>query len=133
MVDGIVIAMEWRLDLEFANRVAEAINRTEQDTSRPIRIISGWRSHREQQALIDQGVGAPLDVSNHTSCPSTAVDVTLGPFPTLDQKRLLGINAAMFGLRWGGGSPIDGNGIPTDWNHLDRGPRVKNGGCVSRT
>jgi len=116
--------MDWQLDMTLAEKVASTINRTEQDISRPLRIISGFRTAREQQALIDAGrPAAPVNVSNHTLCPARAVDISLGPFPTVGQKQVFGFNAQLFGLRWGGGSELDQDRIPSDWQHLDLGPR----------
>lgn len=35
-----------------------------------------------------------------------------------------GLAANLAGLRWGGGSTVDDTGVPSDWNHLDLGPRT---------
>lgn len=89
-------------------------------------IISGWRSCAEEEQLKAQGRPAiPCDESTHTSCPATGADV----YPTIAVtnaiKATLGHAAIMAGLRWGGGSPVDPQtGIPSDWNHLDLGPRT---------
>ncbi len=94
------------------------------ETGRDMKIISGHRSIEKQMELKRQGRPAadPL-VSNHTSCPATAVDVRIGFAPTRVLKATLGRLAVAEGLRWGGGSPVDSGGIPSDWNHLDLGPR----------
>ena len=87
-------------------------------------VISGWRSEDQQQKLIDEGKGAPLHLSTHVTCPATGVDVWPTVTPTNVTKARLGAEARVCGLRWGGGSPVDPDtGIPSDWNHLDLGPR----------
>lgn len=64
-------------------------------------------------------------MSNHTSCPATAIDVSIGFAPTNVLKATLGRVGILAGLRWGGGSPVDRQtGIPSDWNHFDIGPRA---------
>ena len=90
----------------------------------PLNIISGHRSLEQQQQLIDEGKGAPLHLSNHVTCPSTAADLwpVLGVTDVV--KAQFGEAAVSSGLRWGGGSPVDPEtGIPSDWNHVDLGPR----------
>lgn len=86
-------------------------------------VISGYRTATAQAGLERAGRPAARDdLSTHRSDPATGVDLSLGPFPTQQQKITLGRIAEAIGLRWGGGSPIV-NGIPTDWNHFDVGPR----------
>ncbi len=95
-------------------------------TRSPVWIVSGWRSAGEQLAL--ERAGRPTateERSTHRSCPATGVDISLGAFPSLDQKRFWGQMVESNGLRWGGGSPVDSDGIPSDWQHVDRGPRPR--------
>lgn len=106
-------------------RVARMATRFKLETGRSVSIISGYRSPEKQRELKRQGrPAAPVDVSNHTSCPATAVDVRIGLAPTNVMKAILGRIAVEEGLRWGGGSPVNPEtGIPSDWNHFDVGPR----------
>jgi len=90
-------------------------------------IISGFRSREEQDALEAAGrPTAPFDLSTHTTCPATGADLRIGDLPGSqvpeELKRWFGSLAAVSGLRWGGGSSRT-NGIPSDWNHVDLGPR----------
>lgn len=89
-----------------------------------VSIISGYRSPERQRELADAGrPAAPVDVSNHTRCPATALDWRVGVTVTDSVKAEFGRAAVFAGFRWGGGSPVDENGIPSDWNHVDLGPR----------
>lgn len=89
-------------------------------------IISGFRTVEHQHELELAGrPTAPADRSTHTTCPATGADLQVtGLTPTLAVKHHFGRAAIEAGLRWGGGSSIDSNGIPSDWNHVDLGPRV---------
>jgi len=125
MVDACAIADEWKLDRNFAQKVAHVMDDLENELGRTVRIVSGFRTPAEQDALRREGrPTAPTNVSNHTICPSRAVDLNIGFLPTRSMKAILGRIAVMNGLRWGGGSPVDDGGIPSDWNHLDLGPRA---------
>jgi len=96
----------------------------ELETGRPVEIISGWRSAREQASLARSGrPTAPDELSTHRSCPATGVDISLGFGPTRVMKAIWGRIAVMNGLRWGGGGHVDDGGIPFDWPHVDIGPR----------
>lgn len=88
-------------------------------------IISGFRTRARQLELIQEGrPAAHPDVSTHCSCPATGVDLRIiGIQPGNYEKSLFGEAAVRAGLRWGGGSPAP-DGIPTDWNHVDVGPRI---------
>lgn len=86
-------------------------------------IISGWRSQDHQERLVREGKGAPVDKSTHTSCPATGADLWPLLTVTTNVKGYLGAACTRCGLRWGGGSPLDGDGLPVDWNHVDLGPR----------
>ena len=117
-------------DLGRVMRVAEEF---EMETGRPMRIISGHRSIGKQLALKRQGrPAADPAVSNHTRCPAMAVDISIGLGATNVMKIIFGRTVVFNGLRWGGGSCIDRKtGIPSDWNHIDDGPR-SGGATVTR-
>jgi len=90
-----------------------------------LRLMSGHRTEAHQDELRRQGrpTAAP-GVSTHTSCPSTGADITSAIAATKDVKQLFGAAALQVGLRWGGGSPVDPDTlIPSDWQHVDLGPR----------
>ena len=114
------------------DRVVHAANQYNQETGGTVWIISGYRTAAEQAALGRQGRPAARDdLSTHRSCPATGVDISLGAFPTRAQIATWGRIAVMHGLRWGGGGPVDDGGLPSDWGHVDRGPRQigsRNGG-----
>jgi hypothetical protein len=87
-------------------------------------IISGFRSPARQEELRKAGrPAAPVHLSNHTVCPARALDFRVSVTPTPDVKAAFGAAAVRVGFRWGGGSPVDDRGIPSDWNHVDLGPR----------
>lgn len=90
-----------------------------------MRVISGYRSREKQEDLIKEGrPAAPVGLSTHCSCPATGVDLALNVFAARQIKIEFGRVAQLAGFRWGGGSPADPiTGIPSDWNHLDLGPR----------
>jgi len=90
-----------------------------------IQIISGYRTREKQAELERSGrPAAPDHLSTHRACPATGVD--LFPLVAVSNvvKATLGEAAVVCGLRWGGGSQVDPeSGIPSDWNHVDLGPR----------
>jgi len=87
-------------------------------------IISGYRTAEYQAQLAAEGAHtAPDALSTHRSCPATGADVWPELTPTNVVKAAVGEAATVAGLRWGGGSKLDADGIPIDWNHLDLGPR----------
>ncbi len=91
-----------------------------------ISIISGYRTPETQEAL--RRAGRPTahpDLSTHLSCPATGVDLWPDVAVTDVVKATLGATAVQIGFRWGGGSQVDENGIPSDWNHFDLGPRAR--------
>lgn len=116
-----VLSDRWQISCELARRLTQLAGMLEF----PIQIISGYRSPAKQRALAAEGrPTAPVDRSTHTSCPATGADVWPGIAVTRVVQARLGTQARLAGLRWGGGSPVDpGTGIPSDWNHLDLGPR----------
>jgi len=119
--DPCQLATKWKISPRLANNLLLMASRLEF----PVQIISGYRSPTKQRALAAEGrPTAPVDRSTHTSCPATGADVWPGiAVTTLIQARL-GAEAVISGLRWGGGSPVDPQtGIPSDWNHMDLGPR----------
>lgn len=115
------LASRWGISVELAQR----LYRVAGEVPYSLLIISGFRTAEEQEALRQEGrPAAPDDVSTHRSCPATGADVWPGIGITGAVKAQLGAAAGRAGLRWGGGSPIDPDtGIPSDWNHLDLGPR----------
>jgi len=123
--DPCTIAERWTLVLELAQRLVAMA------TQIPfgLTIYSGFRTRDEQAALTAAGrPTAPPELSTHLACPAQGADVrmTLGAANLELQSRVLfGHAATMAGLRWGGGGPVnEQTGIPTDWNHLDLGPRT---------
>jgi len=114
------IIRRWKVAPQVAERAVRMANLLPFDIS----IISGYRSPEHQEELIKQGrPAAPVGLSNHTSCPATALDFRVAPTATRSVKAEFGRAATMVGFRWGGGSPPDDAGIPSDWNHVDLGPR----------
>jgi len=87
-------------------------------------IISGFRTCEHQERLREEGrPTAPCALSTHVAtCPATGVDVSVSVTPVVAVRQTLGAEAVFAGLRWGGGGPVDSDGQPLDWNHLDLGP-----------
>lgn len=122
--DPCELARRWTVDLDVMQRVVRAGQAFHAATGRRVQVISGYRTVARQLDLRRQGrPAAPPDVSNHTRCPSTAVDVQIGFGPTRQVIAEWGRAAVLAGLRWGGGSPVGSDGIPSDWPHVDLGPR----------
>ena len=115
------LVMYWGITTELAHRLERLAMRLEF----PLSVISGYRSPAQQDDLRRQGrPTADNDKSTHLGCPATGVDVWPGVAVTRYVKARLGAEAGFSGLRWGGDSPVDPEtGIPSDWNHLDLGPR----------
>lgn len=124
MVDACTLRAEpWSLHPELAERLAGTLDQAETETGISWRIISGYRSEQKQEELRRQGKPtAPPGCSTHTRCPSEGADVWPATLPTRALKATFGRIAVEHGLRWGGGSPVDDAGIPSDWNHVDLGP-----------
>lgn len=114
----------WKLDPELARRLAIVLNEFRMRTATEIDVISGYRSAAEQAALRRRGrPAAPDELSTHRTCPATGADVQIDGWADDNRRWIFGELAMVNGLRWGGGSPRDDRGFPSDWNHVDRGPR----------
>lgn len=123
--DPCELSARWGVRLDVMERVVRAAHAFSAETGREVWIISGFRTDATQRALRRAGrPAADVDRSTHTSCPATGVDVSLGFVPTDVLKAFWGRSAVVAGLRWGGGSAVDEKGLPTDWNHVDVGPRA---------
>ena len=122
--DPCVLGSTWGVDGDVMARVFRAAELYTNFTRSPVWIISGSRTRLEQLRLGRSGrPAAPDELSTHRSCPATGVDISLGALPSSAKKRFWGQMVEANGLRWGGGSEIR-DGIPSDWQHLDAGPRV---------
>lgn len=123
--DPCVLSSTWGVDPELMGRVFRAAELFTNFTRAPVWIISGYRSRLEQLRLSRQGrQTAPDELSTHRTCPATGLDISLGAFPSKERKQFWGQMVESNGLRWGGGSERDEQGIPEDWQHVDRGPRI---------
>jgi len=123
--DPCVLAGTWAVDPDVMAKVFRAAQLFTNFTRSPVWIISGSRTRLEQMRLGRSGrPTAPDAVSTHRSCPATGVDVSLGTLPSRAKKLFWGQMVEASGLRWGGGSEKDADGIPSDWQHVDRGRRV---------
>lgn len=123
--DPCELSARWRVDESTMSRVVLSAQEFVAETGREVEIISGYRTAFEQQRLARKGRPTAADsLSTHRSCPATGVDVALGFGPTRVLKAIWGRIVVMNGLRWGGGGKVDDGGIPLDWGHVDRGPRV---------
>lgn len=114
-------ARKWGVSCELAAKIHVAAD----FFPWPVQMVSGYRTPEHQQSLPD---GAPVAVSTHTSCPATGADLQVIGFTKSDApdqvRRAFGAIVQMVGMRWGGGSSTDPRtGFPTDWNHVDLGPR----------
>lgn len=120
------LAARWLISVELAYALEKIARQWEAETQRDLYILSGYRTAQDQLRLERQGrPAAPAECSTHTTCPATGADLWVGPLPTNAMKATFGrIVIEHGGLRWGGGSPPDPEtGIPSDWNHVDLGPR----------
>jgi len=115
----------WLLGPDLALRLARAMAVWELETRIPVAIISGHRTRAEQEQLRVEGrPAAPFELSTHTTCPSQGADIRINGFVTDAMKARWGRIVTEQGCRWGGGSAVDPTtGIPSDWNHVDLGPR----------
>jgi len=113
----------WQIAAATADAFEEVRQQMLASTGKTADIISGFRTDAEQIALGRSGrPTAPVDLSTHTTCPATGIDIRLTGLVTDTDKRIFGRIAESFGFRWGGGSQFV-DLIPLDWNHLDLGPR----------
>ncbi len=123
--DPCALAVRWAVSPDTMGRVVSSAAQYTAETGLPVEIISGARTSAEQKSLGRSGrPTAPDELSTHRSCPATGVDVSLGFAPTRVQKAIWGRIVVLNGLRWGGGGRVDSGGIPFDWPHVDRGPRL---------
>lgn len=120
---GVDQLARWRISCELARRLLVMSARVPFG----LYIISGWRSIEDQLRLARAGrPAADPDISTHTSCPATGADLETDIAVVPSVKAAFGRAAVEAGLRWGGGSPVDPEtGIPSDWNHVDLGPRSR--------
>ena len=123
--DSFALACCWNLSGDMVGRLVQSADEFWEETRIDTYIISGYRTAQEQATLARRGRPAAADeLSTHRSSPATGADVSWSRPLIRDQKytwmRILGRN----GLRGGGGSPLDESGsFPTDFNHVDLGPR----------
>jgi uncharacterized protein YcbK (DUF882 family) len=114
----------WLISPQLAVRLMLMADNFHRRTSVGLKIISGFRTAAEQAELRSAGRPAAEDQrSTHRSCPATGADLTPEMAATHTVRILFGEAAFLSGLRWGGGSGLDANGVPSDWNHVDLGPR----------
>lgn len=121
--DPCILSERWII----APELAEKIVRMSASLPFGISMISGFRTKAEQDQLRKDGRPAADDrLSTHRSCPATGADLRVSVAVTDAVKATFGQAAVSAGLRWGGGSPVDPQtGIPSDWNHVDLGPRQR--------
>lgn len=126
MLDHCELVEHWQLTHLLASRLIAMQCYFEDATGRDLVIISGHRTCQEQKELKYQGrPAAPCELSTHVIYPAQGADLRVpGVFPSTYIKQHFGAAATLAGLRWGGGSPQDERGIPSDWNHVDTGPRT---------
>jgi len=123
--DPCTLAQQWGVDESVMQKVATAADLFLMLTRRPVWIISGFRTRLEQSRLGRSGRPAARDdLSTHRTCPATGVDISLGVGVPRDIILAWGNLVELNGLRWGGGSEKDERGIPSDWQHVDIGPRA---------
>lgn len=115
---------DWGISDELARRLVIMMARFADRTGHELTVISGFRSPEKQSDLDERGrPAAPCELSTHCICPATGADLRISGFPARQLILELGAAAILSGLRWGGGSPIE-DGIPSDWPHVDLGPRT---------
>lgn len=123
-VDVCAFASRWGIVL----RLAEGLFRMARGLPFAIQMISGSRSRSNQTGVSE----TPFELSTHANeredgCPrlATGADITPSVAPVQAVKLAIGTEAALAGLRWGGGAMTDDLGIPLDpeWRHVDLGPR----------
>lgn len=125
--DGIDVFCQWLGKWGLSHALGTAIRLMQSNLPWPLTILSGRRTEEEQDSLRAEGLPtAPNHLSTHLSCPvATGADLSMGITPDNGVKLAFGLAAVQAGLRWGGGSRVDPDtGIPSDWNHVDLGPRI---------
>jgi len=122
--DPCAISARWTIALELAKRLVLMAR----SIPGGLVIFSGFRTEAQQDHLRRDGrPAADNDKSTHLSCPATGADVKFavgGANAEVQSRVQFGLAANLAGLRWGGGSTVDDTGVPSDWNHLDLGPRT---------
>jgi len=129
------LSARWGIHPELARRLAIM----QQACPFRLNLISGYRTAERQAELEREGrPTAPDALSTHRSCPATGADISPVNVTGLSQpvQVYVGEAATRAGLRWGGGSPTKrlvfpgagkkgdtGLDIPSDWQHVDLGPR----------
>jgi hypothetical protein len=122
------LAQRWQVDAQLLYAIAHA------QAALPFRlhIFSGSRTAEEQRRLSS----TPFALSTHADhdqagCPRNASGVDVQPIlPGVRASRAavaqMGAAFVLRGLRWGGGAPVDSEGIPVapEMWHVDLGPRV---------
>lgn len=118
------LAERWGISTDLAWRLIRSAVELSFLTHRSAFIISGFRSEAEQNELRRRGrPAAPPGRSTHTTCPATGADIWLGPAPPRSLIQAWGNIVNVNGLRFGGGSPLGRDLVPSDWEHVDLGPR----------
>lgn len=118
------LSSRWQIEPELATRLMRMDRFFRELAGVGLQIISGYRTAEEQNTLDRDGrPAAPDHLSTHRECPATGADLQPETAATLALKGKFGAAARYAGLRWGGGSPPDRDGLPSDWNHVDLGPR----------
>lgn len=119
--DPCQLATRWKISLQLARRLVRMAS--EPDLPFGLSIISGYRTPERQAEVgtLPACSSGRRPCSTHTTCPATGADIWPSVAVTNAVKAHFGRAAVYAGLRWGGGSPLDGDGFPTDWNHVDLG------------
>lgn len=120
LTDPCELAPRWGISMQLAIKLVAFRLRL----GLPLTIISGFRTAAHQATLnsLPDCASGQRPCSTHTTCPATGADVWPGVAITNAVKAHMMRAAAEVGLRMGGGSPLDADGFPTDWNHMDLGP-----------
>lgn len=126
----IIVASHWTLDAGVASRVMSLGEWSLDCLGVRAWLISGGRTCQEQMKLQAKPGSMATDCARSTHVIdfpgqrwATGADLGFDRTLSVSEKQQLGREAERLGLRWGGGSSKDRNGIPLDWNHFDDGPR----------
>lgn len=116
----------WQISPTLAARIAAVMVQWHASTGGTISVFSGYRTEQEQDALRARGrPTAARGVSTHTLLPASGADLRFSGFVDTEKIALFGQIVSLNGLRWGGGSSLDpATGNPSDWQHVDLGPRI---------